>query len=135
MWSVLTWVVIGCEVPLAPEDPSADVGGRRASLQVSLAPGLVTGVTSTYTVSGADPGETVTLVGSVDGVGAGPCPPKFGGKCLGVLVPKKLGDGTADGSVLLQGVYKADLRQSDFMFNEEPAFIVGVSTAGSDYVF
>lgn len=45
------------------------------------------------------------------------------------------GDGTADGSVLLQGVYQADLRQSDFMFNEGPAFIVGVSTAGSDYVF
>lgn len=45
------------------------------------------------------------------------------------------GDGTADGSVLLQGVYKANLRQSDFMFNEEPAFIVGISTVGSDYVF
>lgn len=45
------------------------------------------------------------------------------------------GDGTADGSVLLDGVYKADLRQSDFMFNEEPAFIVGISTIGSDYVF
>lgn len=44
-------------------------------------------------------------------------------------------DGSADGSVLLQGVYMADLRQSDFMFNEEPAFIVGISTAGSDYVF
>lgn len=45
------------------------------------------------------------------------------------------GDGTADGSVLLQGVYKADLRQSDFMFNEEPAFIAGISTVGSAYVF
>lgn len=45
------------------------------------------------------------------------------------------GDGAADGSVLLQGVYMADLRQSDFMFNEEPAFIAGVSTVGSNYVF
>lgn len=45
------------------------------------------------------------------------------------------GDGTADGSVLLHGVYTADLRQSDFMFNEEPAFIAGVSTVGSNYVF
>lgn len=45
------------------------------------------------------------------------------------------GDGTSEGSVLLQGVYMDDLRQSDFMFNEEPAFIVGISTIGSDYVF
>lgn len=45
------------------------------------------------------------------------------------------GDGSADGSVLLQGVYKIDLRQSDFMFNEEPAFIAGISTFGSDYIF
>lgn len=45
------------------------------------------------------------------------------------------GDGMAEGSVLLQGVYMADLRQSDFMFNEEPAFIAGVSMIGSDYVF
>ncbi|MCD2516752.1 calcium-binding protein [Massilia sp. G4R7] len=45
------------------------------------------------------------------------------------------GDGSADGSVLLQGVYKVDLRQSDFMFNEEPAFIAGISTVGSDYIF
>lgn len=45
------------------------------------------------------------------------------------------GDGTTNGSVLLQGVYTADLRQSDFMFNEEPAFIAGVSTVGSDYIF
>ena len=45
------------------------------------------------------------------------------------------GDGTSEGSVLLQGIYTADLRQSDFMFNEGPAFIVGISTLGSDYVF
>lgn len=45
------------------------------------------------------------------------------------------GDGLADGSVLLQGVMLADLRQSDFMFNEEPAFVAGIGTAGSDYIF
>lgn len=45
------------------------------------------------------------------------------------------GDGVSNGSVMLQGVYMADLRQSDFMFNEEPAFIAGISTAGSGYVF
>ena len=45
------------------------------------------------------------------------------------------GDSAADGSILLQGVPLADLRQSDFMFNEEPAFIAGVSDMGSWYVF
>lgn len=45
------------------------------------------------------------------------------------------GDTAADGSILLQGVPLADLRQSDFMFNEEPAFVVGVSDVGSWYVF
>lgn len=44
-------------------------------------------------------------------------------------------DGQSDGSVLLQGVYKEDLRQSDFMFNEEPGFIEGISVVGSYYVF
>lgn len=44
-------------------------------------------------------------------------------------------DGIADGSVLLRGVHPADLTQSDFMFNEEPAFIVGISAVGSGYVF
>jgi|GEM_PF-1067312 len=45
------------------------------------------------------------------------------------------GDGAADGSVTLVGVPVADLRQSDFMFNEGPAFIVGVSTEGSNFIF
>lgn len=44
-------------------------------------------------------------------------------------------DGQSDGSVLLQGVYKEDLRQSDFMFNEEPGFVEGISVVGSYYVF
>jgi uncharacterized repeat protein (TIGR03806 family) len=96
MWILVVWGVIGCEIPSAPADPWTDVGERRAPLLVSLAPGLVTGVTSTYTVSGADPGETVSLVGSVDGVGAGPCPAKLGGTCLGVLAPRQLGAVTAD---------------------------------------
>lgn len=34
-------------------------------------------------------------------------------------------DGTAEGSVPLHGVYTADLRQNDLMFNEEPAFVAG----------
>ena len=45
------------------------------------------------------------------------------------------GDATAEGSVLLQGVAKADLRQSDFMFNTEPGFVAGISAVGSWYIF
>lgn len=45
------------------------------------------------------------------------------------------GDATANGSILLQGVAKADLRQSDFMFNTEPGFVEGISTVGSWYIF
>lgn len=44
-------------------------------------------------------------------------------------------DAIADGSVLLQGVARADLRQSDFMFNTEPGFVEGISTVGSWYIF
>jgi len=38
-------------------------------------------------------------------------------------------------SVLLLGVFRADLRQSDFMFIDEPGFVPGISTAGSDWIF
>jgi Ca2+-binding RTX toxin-like protein len=44
-------------------------------------------------------------------------------------------DADPEGGVLLQGVFKADLRQSDFMFVEEPGFVPGISTAGSDWIF
>jgi serralysin len=37
--------------------------------------------------------------------------------------------------VLLLGVFRADLRQSDFMFSDEPGFVPGLSTAGSDSIF
>jgi serralysin len=45
------------------------------------------------------------------------------------------GDGVAEGSVLLRGVAKASLRQSDFMFNARPGFVAGIETIGSYYVF
>ncbi|ACG77880.1 hypothetical protein PHZ_c1467 [Phenylobacterium zucineum HLK1] len=44
-------------------------------------------------------------------------------------------DADPEGGVLLQGVFKADLRQSDFMFVEEPGFVPGISDAGSDWIF
>lgn len=45
------------------------------------------------------------------------------------------GDAAAEGSVLLQDVFKADLRQSDFMFVDAPGFVIGISDTGSDYIF
>lgn len=44
-------------------------------------------------------------------------------------------DGRAEGSVLLQNVAKADLRQSDFMFVDEPGFVAGINDYGSHYIF
>lgn len=51
----------------------------------------------------------------------------------GILVSWNTDEG--DGSVLLVGLTSSDLRQSDFMFYDEPGFVPGVSTAGSDFVF
>ena len=45
------------------------------------------------------------------------------------------GDGTAEGSIVLKGVPKADLRQSDFMFNARPGFVAGIATVGSYYIY
>ena len=42
--------------------------------------------------------------------------------------------GGEDGSILLLGVAKDDLRQSDFMFNT-PQFVDGTSDIGSWYIF
>lgn len=44
-------------------------------------------------------------------------------------------DGAPDGSILLQGVPVADLRQSDFMFDSAPQFVAGINDYGSWYVF
>ena len=44
-------------------------------------------------------------------------------------------DAAAEGSVLLQDVFKADLRQSDFMFVARPGFVAGIEDFGSHYVF
>ena len=44
-------------------------------------------------------------------------------------------DGTFAGSILLEGVSKDDLRQSDFMFAEAPGFVDGIGDFGSWYVF
>lgn len=42
-------------------------------------------------------------------------------------------DGGED-SILLEGVFKADLVQDDFMFNTGPQFVPGISTAGSEFI-
>ena len=44
-------------------------------------------------------------------------------------------DGSFAGSILLEGVAKDDLRQSDFMFADGPQFMEGIGDLGSWYVF
>ena len=44
-------------------------------------------------------------------------------------------DSDAEGSVLLQDVFTADLRQSDFMFVNGPGFVAGIEDFGSHYIF
>lgn len=54
----------------------------------------------------------------------------------GALVGWGMGeDGTFAGSILLEGIAKDDLRQSDFMFAEAPGFVEGIGDFGSWYVF
>lgn len=40
-----------------------------------------------------------------------------------------------EGSVLLVGLAPSDLRQSDFMFLDEPGFVEGIDATGSHYIF
>jgi serralysin len=55
---------------------------------------------------------------------------------LGALVSWDTnGDGVAEGSVLLQDIPIAQLRQNDFMFDTGPGFVAGINEAGSWYVF
>jgi len=68
-----------------------------ATLTLLLAPGLVVHEASTYTVTGANPGETVGLAGGGNGRGNGPCPATLGGKCFNIVGPlRRMGQGIAD---------------------------------------
>lgn len=61
--------------------------------------GLTRGESSTWTVTGAQPGEEVRFVLGAGGLGAGPCPGAMGGECLDLLPPIiQLGSAFADGS-------------------------------------
>jgi len=67
------------------------------TLTLSLAPGLVTGEVSTYTVTGANAGETVVLMAGSNGLGMGPCPAAIGMMCMGIVGPlRNVGSGIAD---------------------------------------
>ncbi|MEQ1504756.1 MAG: hypothetical protein ABMB14_21135 [Myxococcota bacterium] len=99
------WVaVLGCAEPAdgdlagigAPFDDAtaqvssegtADGAALRAALAVNLGDPLTAGAPTTYTVSGADPGEKVILAASTAGVGPGPCPAVIGGLCLSLNAP------------------------------------------------
>jgi Ca2+-binding RTX toxin-like protein len=54
----------------------------------------------------------------------------------GVLISWDVdGDTQPEGSILLAGLTSADLRQSDFMFVDEPGFVAGIDDFGSWYIF
>lgn len=54
----------------------------------------------------------------------------------GVLVSWNTDDGPdGEGSVLLAGLTKEELRQSDFMFVDTPGFVEGINDFGSWYIF
>ena len=56
--------------------------------------------------------------------------------CKGALISWDVnGDGRKEGSILLEDVAVADLRQSDFLFVSEPQFVPGISDFGSHYIF
>jgi hypothetical protein len=58
---------------------------------------VVPGETTTLTVNGANPGESVRFVRSFQGVGAGPCPAVLGGLCLDLRGTTLMGASTANG--------------------------------------
>ncbi len=62
------------------------------------APATVQGVAQTAVVTGAQPGETVWLGGSLRGLGAGPCPRawRVNNVCFDIRKPEQLGSAVAD---------------------------------------
>jgi uncharacterized repeat protein (TIGR03806 family) len=68
-----------------------------ATLTLLLAPGLVVDEFSTYTATGANPGETVHLAAGTSGRGNGPCPPALGGACFDIDGQlRRMGSAVAD---------------------------------------
>ncbi|WP_245906654.1 calcium-binding protein [Teichococcus aestuarii] len=54
----------------------------------------------------------------------------------GALIGWGMGeDGGFEGSILLEGVAKGDLRQTDFMFGDRPQYVEGIGDFGSWYIF
>ena len=59
-------------------------GAPPSMLEIRLPLALMPGVTSTVFVEGGQPGDEIWLIaGTQDG--AGPCPPNWGGSCLGIV--------------------------------------------------
>lgn len=86
--------VVPAEVP---EDLELAPPAYRSAFLLSLNSNLEPGQTSFYLATGANPGETVFLVGGTNGQGSGPCPPQIGGLCLDVRSAVSiLGSGVAN---------------------------------------
>lgn len=77
------------------------VGSGGGGLVLEVNGAVIAGASHTFTITGADPGEVVHLLTSVNGVGAGPCPPILGGGsiCLDIRNPiVKVGQATVNGA-------------------------------------
>ncbi|MEQ1507318.1 MAG: vWA domain-containing protein [Myxococcota bacterium] len=72
------------------EDVGSGEAPLRMALTLSLDGALSPGNPARWIVAGANPGETVRVVYSTNGQGAGPCPAQIGGQCLGILGPTTL---------------------------------------------
>jgi len=78
--------------------------GRDSALTLSVS-SLSPGGSATWTVEGAEAGESVQILVSTTGLGDGPCPDQIGGLCLDLLAPvRSLGAAIAglDGTAVLE---------------------------------
>ena len=100
---LLAAALCGCQTEIAVDTSDADATDAPlpppAPLMLTLHAGhMMPGALETVTVEGADPGETVALIGS-SALGSGACPARLGGQCLGLAPTVVLVDvATADAS-------------------------------------
>jgi hypothetical protein len=85
--------IVESQINEAPADE--DAGTYRRTLGMTVTP-LIPGDQVTFTVTGANPGETIHVARSLAGEGAGPCLGTASAACLGILNPSIQGTVNAD---------------------------------------
>ena len=101
-WVAVALLWMGCTTTTTEESfhpvlteadlSAAPVGNAPAppdELDLALSP-AVQGGNLTWTVTGANANETIYLIMSLGGLGAGPCPPVLNGDCLDITAPAGL---------------------------------------------